>query len=61
MARRYGVLYCLWNDENVIKFSEIIEAENLREAIRETDRNLELNVVIPLTRENKEHLKRLVQ
>ena len=61
MARKYGVLYCLWNDEKVIKFSEIIEAENLREAIRETDRNLELNVVIPLTRENKEHLKMLVQ
>ncbi len=58
---KYGVLYCVWDSENVIKFSEIIEAENLREAIEKTDRNLELNVVIPLTKANKEHLKRLLE
>ncbi len=58
---KYGVLYCVWDSENVIKFSEIIETENIKEAIEKTDRNLELNVIIPLTKANKEHLKRLLE
>ena len=61
MAQKYGVLYCIWNSENVIKFSEIIEAKSMEEAIEKTDRNLESNVVIPLTNKNIEHLKKLIK
>lgn len=60
MKRKYGILYCLWNDENVIKFSEIIKARNLKEAIEKTDRNIEWNVVIPLTESNEKHLRNLL-
>ncbi len=61
MAQKYGVLYCIWDNENVVKFSEIIEAKNIEEAIEKTDRNLELNIVIPLTNKNIEHLKKLIK
>jgi len=33
----------------------------LEEAIEKTDRNLELNIVIPLTNKNIEHLKKLIK
>ena len=61
MAQKYGVLYCIWDNENVIKFSEIIEAKSMKETIEKTDRNLEMNVVIPLTNENIKHLKKLIK
>ncbi len=61
MAQKYGVLYCIWDNENVIKFSEIIEAKSMEEVIEKTDRNLELNVVIPLTNKSIEHLKKLIK
>jgi hypothetical protein len=61
MMKKYGILYCIWDNPNVIKFSEIIEAENLKEAIEKTDRNLEMNVVIPLTKKNIKHLKKLIK
>lgn len=61
MAQKYGVLYCIWDNENVVKFSEIIEAKSMEEAIEKTDRNLELNIVIPLTNKNIEHLKKLIK
>ncbi len=57
---KYLVLYCIWDSEDVIKFSEVIEAENLEEALEKTDCNLELNVVIPLNEKNLEHLKKIV-
>ena len=61
MTKKYGVLYCIWDGEDVIKFSEIIGANNLKEAIERTDRNLEMNVVIPLTEKNLKHLKKLIK
>ena len=61
MSQRYGILYCIWDNENVIKFSEIIKANNLKEAIEKTDRNIELNIVIPLNSENIKHLKKLIE
>ena len=61
MAQKYGILYCIWDKENVIKFSEVVEAKSMEEAIEKTDRNLELNIVIPLTNENIRHLKKLIK
>ncbi len=33
----------------------------MKKAIEKTDRNLEMNVVIPLTNENIKHLKKLIK
>jgi len=53
----------LWNDENedVIKFHDVVEAESLEDALEKTDRNLEMNVVIPLNEDNKKILAELIK
>lgn len=61
MTKKYGVLYCLWQDERVIKFSEVIEASNLKDAIEKTDCNIESNVVIPFNDDNKEFIRKLLK
>lgn len=58
---RYAILYCLWNNENVIKDVEIIKEKNLQRAIEKTDRNLEANIVIPLNSNNKTMLNKALK
>jgi hypothetical protein len=58
---RYAILYCLWNNENVIKDVEIIKEKNLKRAIEKTDRNLEANIVIPLNSNNKTMLNKALK
>ncbi|MBI2647374.1 hypothetical protein HYW99_02765 [Candidatus Woesearchaeota archaeon] len=36
---KYGVLYCFWNNQNVIKEAEVIEARNIESAFEKTNRN----------------------
>lgn len=55
---KYGIIYCFYNDENVIKNVEVIEAKNIEDAFDKTDCNLEINTVIPLNKHNKKMLKR---
>lgn len=57
---KLAVIYCFWNNLNVIKEVEIIDEISLDKAIEKTNRNLETNVVIPLNKHNKEMLKKLV-
>lgn len=58
---RFGILYYLANDLNVIKDVEIIEAKNIDSAKRITDRNLEENIVVPLNESNIMLLKKLLK
>lgn len=60
MTKKYGVLYCRWDSENVIKSSGVFRARNLEEAIEYTNDNFELNVVIPLNKSNKKYIKKLL-
>lgn len=56
---KYGIIYCFYNDENVIKNVEIIKANSIEEAFDKTGCNLEVNTIIPLNRDNKRMLKKL--
>ena len=58
---KFAVIYCIWNDLNVIREVEIIDEVNLCKAIEKTNRNLETNIVIPLNKHNKEMLKKIIQ
>lgn len=55
---KYGVIYCFYNDENVIKNVEVINAINIENAFDKTNCNLEINTIIPLNKHNKNMLKR---
>lgn len=57
----YVVLYCYWNNPNVIKNIEIIEANKISSVFESTDRNLETNIVIPLNKHNIKMIKSLVR
>lgn len=57
---KFAVIYCFWNDLNVIKEIEIIDEESLDNVIEKSNRNLETNIVIPLNEYNKNMLKKLV-
>ena len=55
---KYGIIYCFYNDEYVIKNVEVISAKNIEDAFNKTDCNLEINTIIPLNKYNKKMLKR---
>ena len=54
---QYGIIYCFYNDENVIKKVEVINAKNIEDAFDKTNCNLEINTIIPLNKHNKKMLK----
>lgn len=54
---KYGIIYCFYNDQNVIKNVEVISAKNMEDAFNKTDCNLEINTIIPLNKHNKKMLK----
>lgn len=58
---KFLVLYCNWYFKKVLLEAEILEEKSIEKAIEKTDRNLEMNVVIPLTKRNKKILKELVK
>ena len=57
---KYAVMLCYWNNQNVIKDAEDIEAKNLNSAFEKTDRNLEMNVVIPINHHTGRMIKKLI-
>ena len=57
---KYGVIYCFYNDENVIKNVELINAKSIEDAFNKTDCNIEINTIIPLNRHNKKMLRKLL-
>lgn len=58
---KFGVLYYYGITNNMIQWAEVVDAKNIRKAIEETDRNLEMNVVFPLNKRNKNILKQLLK
>lgn len=58
---KYAVMLCYWNNEKVIKDVELINATDIGTAFDRTDRNLEMNVVIPINKHNKTMLKKLIE
>jgi len=55
---KYGIIYCFYNDENVIKNIAVISAKNIEDAFNKTDCNLEINTIIPLNKHNKKMLRK---
>ena len=60
VVMKFGVIYCLGITEDVIQDIEIIEAENLEEAVGKSERNMEFNLVFPLTNSNKKGFRNLL-
>lgn len=58
---KYGVIYCFYNDENVIKDVEVIHAKSVEDTFDKTNCNLETNTIIPLNKHNKKLLREFTQ
>lgn len=56
----YGIIYCFYNDEYIIKNIDIINANSIEEAFDKTGCNLEVNTIIPLNQHNKGMIKKLL-
>lgn len=58
---KYGVIYCFYNGENVIKNIELINAKSIEDAFNKTDCNIEINTIIPLNSHNKKMLRKFIK